>query len=165
MVITKKEIILRVIFTTLTLLLTAFIWLHSLASADESAQESAEVLSFLNILIEKLQLHSNLTDYFVRKLAHFLEFTAFGALLSATFISYKGQLIKQIPNMLFILLAVPVIDETLQYFSPGRSPQISDVLLDFSGCITGLIFTALVFTFIKYNKKKGIKRSGKCKRK
>lgn len=162
MIITRKEIILRATFTTLTLLLTAFIWLHSLASADESGQESASVLELLNILLERLQLNINLTEYFVRKLAHFSEFTAFGALLSATFIAYKGELKKQIPNMLFILLAVPVTDEALQYFSPGRSPQVSDVLLDFSGCISGLIFTALVFNVIKY-KKKGLKRSGKFK--
>jgi VanZ family protein len=56
--------------------------------------------------------------------------------------------------MLFVLLAVPVIDETLQYFSPGRSPQVRDVLIDFSGCITGLIFTALVFAIIKFVKAK-----------
>lgn len=154
MVITKKEIILRAIFTTLTLLLTAFIWLHSLASADESGQESAEVLNFLNMIIAKLHIDSNLTDYVVRKLAHFLEFTAFGASLSATFIAYKSELVRQIPNMLFLMLAVPVTDEALQYFSPGRSPQISDVLLDFSGCIAGLIFTALVFTIIKYKKER-----------
>ncbi|MEE0059427.1 MAG: VanZ family protein [Acutalibacteraceae bacterium] len=154
MVITKKEIILRAIFTTLTLLLTAFIWLHSLASADESGQESAEVLNFLNMIIAKLHIDSNLTDYIVRKLAHFLEFTAFGASLSATFIAYKSELVRQIPNMLFLMLAVPVTDEALQYFSPGRSPQISDVLLDFSGCIAGLIFTALVFTIIKYKKER-----------
>ena len=154
MEITKKEIILRAIFTTLTLLLTAFIWLHSLASADESGQESAEVLNFLNMIIAKLHIDSNLTDYVVRKLVHFLDFTAFGVSLSATFIAYKGELVRQIPNMLFLMLAVPVTDEALQYFSPGRSPQISDVLLDFSGCIAGLIFTALVFTIIKYKKER-----------
>ncbi len=165
MIITKKEIILRATFTALTLLLTAFIWLNSLESAEDSARESADMLNFLNMIIQKLQLNSNLTDHIVRKLAHFLEFTAFGAMLSATFIAYKGELLKQIQNMLFIMLFVPVIDEALQYFSPGRSPQISDVLLDFSGCITGLIFTALIYTLIKYNKEKGIKRSGKHKRK
>lgn len=157
---TKKEIILRIVFTTLTIALTAFIWLHSLASADKSSQESASVLDFLNTILTKLQLNTELTNFIVRKLAHFLEFTAFGALLSATYITYTNKLATNIPNMLFILLAVPMIDETLQYFSPGRSPQVNDVLLDFSGCITGLIFTALVFAVIKLlkNKKKGISK-------
>lgn len=146
---TKKELVSRVVFTSLTVALTAFIWIHSFASAEQSAQESADVLSFLNLILAKLQLNSELTDFIVRKLAHFLEFTAFGALVSATYISYTNKLIKNIPNMLFILLAVPVVDETIQYFSPGRSPQVNDVLLDFSGCITGVIFTALVFMIIK----------------
>lgn len=146
---TKKVIILRAVFTTLTVALTAFIWIHSLASAEESSQESADVLNFLNFLLDKLRLNSQLTDFIVRKLAHFLEFTAFGALVSATYISYTNNFTKNIPNMLFILLAVPVVDETIQYFSPGRSPQVNDVLLDFSGCITGVIFTALVFAIIK----------------
>lgn len=153
--INKKEILLRAIFTTLTLTLITFIWIHSLASADKSSQESANVLNFLNIILAKLQLNADLTDFIVRKLAHFLEFTAFGAVLSATYIIYTNQLAKNIPNMLFILLAVPVIDETIQYFSPGRSPQVNDVLLDFGGCVTGLVFTALVFIIIKLlNKKK-----------
>lgn len=146
----KTVIILRVVFTALTLALTAFIWLHSLASADKSANESAGVLEFLNKILAGLGIEYGLTDFIVRKLAHFLEFTAFGASLSATYISYTNKLAKNIPNMLFVLLAVPVIDETLQYLSPGRSPQISDVLIDFSGCITGLIFTALVFAIINF---------------
>lgn len=150
----KKTLILRVVFTALTLALTAFIWLHSIASADESANESAGVLAFLNKILAELGIESGLTDFIVRKLAHFLEFTAFGASLSATYISYTNRLAKNIPNMLFILLAVPVIDETLQYFSPGRSPQIRDVLIDFSGCITGLIFTALVFAIINFFSKR-----------
>lgn len=159
--ITKKEIVLRVVFTTLTVVLTGFIWIHSLASADESAEESTNVLNFLNALLSKLRFDAELTDFIVRKLAHFLEFTAFGALMSAIYISYTNKLAKNIPTMLFILLAVPVVDETLQYFSPGRSPQVNDVLLDFSGCITGLIFTGLVFTIIKFfSKKKNRKSKG-----
>ncbi|MEE1124460.1 MAG: VanZ family protein [Acutalibacteraceae bacterium] len=150
----KTTLVLRVLFTTLTLALTAFIWLHSLASADESSKESEGVLNFLNNFFVGLGMEPVLTDFIVRKLAHFLEFTAYGALLSATYISYTNQLAKNIPNMLFVLLAVPVIDETLQYFSPGRSPQVRDVLIDFSGCITGLIFTALVFAIIKFVKAK-----------
>lgn len=150
----KTVLILRAIFTTLTLALIAFIWLHSLASADKSAKESAGVLEFLNEILAGFGIESGLTDFIVRKLAHFLEFTAFGALLSATYISYTNILAKNIPSMLFILLAVPVIDETLQYFSPGRSPQISDVLIDFSGCITGLIFTALFFAIMNFFRKR-----------
>lgn len=152
--INKKEILLRTIFTAFTLALIIFIWIHSLAPADKSSQESANVLNFLNRILTKLQLNADLTDFIVRKLAHFLEFTAFGAVFSATYIIYTNQLVKNIPNMLFILLAVPVIDETIQYFSPGRSPQVSDVLLDFGGCVTGLIFTSLVFIAIKLLKKK-----------
>lgn len=155
---TNKTLVLRIVFTTLTIALNAFIWLHSLASADESSKESEGVLNFLNNFLCGLGIEPMLTDFIVRKLAHFLEFTAFGALLSATYISYTNQLAKNIPNMLFILLAVPVTDETLQYFSPGRSPQVRDILIDFSGCITGLIFTALVFAIIKFLKAKKIQK-------
>ena len=91
-------------------------------------------------------------------------FFAAGMFLFMPSVIFNSAVWGQIESwyMLFILLAVPVTDEALQYFSPGRGPQVSDVLLDFSGCISGLIFTALVFNVIKY-KKKGLKRSGKFK--
>ncbi len=155
---TNSTLVLRIVFTTLTLALVAFIWIHSLTPASESAKESASVLEFLNKILASIGIESGLTDFIVRKLAHFLEFTAFGALLSATYTTYTNKLGKSIPNMLFVLLAVPVIDETLQYFSPGRSPQVRDILIDFSGCITGLIFTALMLLIIKYFRQRKSKK-------
>ena len=52
-------------------------------------------------------------------------------------------------NILFTGLLTAVIDETIQLHVPGRSGQVSDVLIDFSGCITGAIFVMAVIKLIQ----------------
>lgn len=56
----------------------------------------------------------------------------------------RKTLIKNLFFILFFLLAVPVCDETLQYLSPGRSPEVKDVLLDFSGALCGFLLVFLI---------------------
>ncbi|MBQ2212362.1 MAG: VanZ family protein [Ruminococcus sp.] len=61
---------------------------------------------------------------------------------------------KNIFCILFFLLAVPVTDETIQYFSEGRTPLVRDVLLDFSGGLFGLLICFLFVCIISAIKKR-----------
>ena len=54
-------------------------------------------------------------------------------------------------NSLFAGLAVAVTDETIQIFS-GRGSQVLDVVLDFSGALTGILLVSLLIPLIEKRK-------------
>ena len=78
-----------------------------------------------------------LSDHFIRKSAHFLEFAALGFLLT-TFCGCGKKMLFALP----IGLLVAAADEFHQTFSAGRAAMLPDVLLDFSGVLFGF---AIVF--------------------
>ncbi len=127
----RASIRFRVVFFVLTAAMLAFAFIHSAMPAQVSAEESGGVLDFLYSLLPRLGISMELTDHIVRKLAHFTEFTVIGMLATTC-------------------------DETIQLFSEGRSGQITDVLLDFSGVVTGMLFLLLCFMlYIQIRKRKG----------
>ena len=71
----------RVIVFALTAGMIAFAFIHSAMPASESSKESNSVLAFLSALLSGLGIHRELTGLFVRKLAHFSEYTVIGTLL------------------------------------------------------------------------------------
>jgi len=158
----SKQKIPAIIFTVLTAILVAFIWLHSLAPAKVSEGESSNILGILQGLLNSLHIDTELTSYIIRKSAHFCEFAALGAMVTATFKLYAEKISKFYFHILFILLAVPVVDEGLQYLAEGRSPQVNDVLLDFSGCVTGMLFALIVIVIVRSFSKRKNKKQGVC---
>ncbi|MGN1030789.1 MAG: VanZ family protein [Butyricicoccaceae bacterium] len=116
-------------FTAAAVLWTGFIFYHSLQSGEASAQASGRMLALLNTLLGWLPL--TLTDHIVRKCAHFFEFSVLGFLLYGSCADRR-----RIP--LFGIL-IPCADELIQLFSDGRSSQLSDVLLDCSGVLFGVL--------------------------
>lgn len=84
-------------------------------------------------------------DHIIRKTAHFMEY----ALLAAAWVLHfmirkKGYHIGVGLSILFTSLYA-VTDEFHQTFVAGRSGQISDVLLDSCGAVTGaLLFLSLI---------------------
>lgn len=150
----KKHILLF-----LTVALTAIIFIHSSMSAEMSTAESDTALGILEQLSQLVHIPNLFTPASIRKAAHFVQFAAFGALLTCTSVAYCGRIKPQIFRILFFMLAVPVTDEFIQYFSAGRSSQVSDVLLDFSGCITGLLLVTAILTVIhRLHKRKKVKQ-------
>ena len=133
----------RVIVLILTAAAIAFAFIHSAMPADVSSEESAGVLDFLYNFLRAVGISAELTDHIVRKLAHFTEFTAIGMLLTTCAYSFDRFTVY----VFFAGLAAAVTDETIQLFSEGRSGQISDVLLDFSGIVLGTA-VMLLFYFV-----------------
>lgn len=113
----------RVLFTVLTVLWLAVIWGHSMMPADLSKQESGGLLALL------IGWFPFLTDHMIRKLAHFAEYAVLGGLLFGA--TAGGKRSPAFPPLAGLLSALT--DETIQLFTEGRSGQISDVWLDFSG--------------------------------
>ena len=83
----------------------------------------------------------------VRKLAHLTEFTILGGVLYTIlrrYITY-GTVIKTIG----LGMLIAGLDEFIQLFSPGRSSQISDILIDTVGVVIGILVVKLVH-YIRY---------------
>ena len=143
----NREKGIRALLIAALILWTVFIFARSLRSAEDSTEESAFFLEFIRRFLPSVSMH------FVRKLAHFTEFFILGCLSSALFQRAFGE--KKCPVVIGCLaalcysLAVAVTDELLQLTSPGRSCQISDMLLDFSGAAAGTILLILIILFLK----------------
>ena len=117
----------RYVSLTLSLLASAalilFILDRSAKTAEESVQESGWVWNVLRSIIPGISVK------LVRKLAHFTEYFVLGGLLWTDFYLTKESLALPLLTGLIVAGA----DEYFQTFIPGRSGQLSDVLIDFSG--------------------------------
>lgn len=149
----KKDKLKAIILIILTLCVVAFIFMHSLTPATLSAEESGAVTDWLSKL-----LPFQLTDHIVRKLAHFTEYSVLGFVTSFTVYSFFKKPTGGIFIKLFFTIFTAVIDETIQLNISGRSGQVTDVLLDFSGSVTGIIIsTLLILIYLLYKKRKEMK--------
>ncbi|MCM0647452.1 VanZ family protein [Clostridium swellfunianum] len=91
----------------------------------------------------------------IRKYAHAFEYIVLAILLSNAFLVFNKKGKESIVYILFICLFYSVIDEFHQYFVPGRTSMVSDVLIDFSGSLIGLILFYLIYykLFLKLKNK------------
>jgi len=126
----------RILFALL-LAWILFIFTRSLQPAQVSNEESGQVLSLLD------KLFPSLTMYMVRKAGHITEFAILG-LLAGLLLSHRCQTWgNALCFGLFLGLSVAVCDETIQLFVEGRSGQLSDVWIDFSGAAAGTLIVVL----------------------
>lgn len=129
-----------ILFTAITIIWIAFIFYNSFMNGSQSTAES----NFVYEIINKILGEGNISAQFVRKAAHFTEYFILGILLLKTVWEYKHLIMRVITTPLFFGLFTAVCDETIQLFSEGRSSQVSDILIDFSGVVVGLIITGLI---------------------
>ncbi|WP_282003451.1 VanZ family protein [Veillonella denticariosi] len=125
-------------------LIIFFIWDNSLQNGGTSDGFSLVFAKWLLPLVHKLGFHANIwsLNRVVRKLAHVTEFAFLGGVLYIIlkrYITY-GTVLKTVG----IGIAVAALDEFLQRFSPGRSSQLSDVLIDTLGVIIGIIVVKVI---------------------
>ena len=148
----KKAITILSIIILATL---AFIWIHSCMDREDSSMESGFVYDLLCPFFELFMGKGNVTEHFIRKLAHFTEFFGLGLELML-FMRLEFLKIKPVlpVNAWVFGIFCALIDETIQLFS-GRGPAVQDVWLDSAGCLTGvLIMLAGIMLADKKNKKK-----------
>lgn len=150
----KKFSVFAKIMFVITGLYIAFIWIHSVMSAEKSTVESTRVLELLINFLKSLGINAELTDHIVRKAAHFCEFALLGCLTIWCGYLINKNIVKLLLPVGGVCLAVAIIDEIIQIFSPGRSCQFSDVILDFSGSICGAVFFILIIIIILLIKKR-----------
>ena len=132
----------RAVFTLALIGCIFFIFSNSLQVADSSENASAWVLELLRRVLRGLGLPGlaqQLTMHIVRKMAHFCEYLLEGFLLMLCLRVYTRHFIRHVSWPVLGGLLTALTDETIQLFVPGRSGQITDVWIDFSGVLTGLL--------------------------
>jgi VanZ family protein len=115
---------------------------------DLSADESGGLLETIKAMLEFLPFVGKLTEHILRKLAHFTEFAALGFLLATDTFLFISNPVKKMNIPAFAGLLVALTDETIQYFIPGRSSQVTDVWIDFLGVCFGIGLLLIVNMYI-----------------
>ena len=137
--------------------LLVFIWIllifsYSLKNAQTSDNQSFFFVYIIDDILKLFNIHLDLNflNHIVRKTAHFTEYAILGALVIIAS-NLKPLFKNKYFNLIFII--VPFIDETIQYFTPGRSAQLSDCLLDSCGFIFGFICLMTILNLKKNHQK------------
>ena len=102
---------------------------------------------FENMTAEQQQVAVYDMDFRVRKSAHFLEYTMLGLILmltGRTFLTSHQKTAAMLTGAVYAAL-----DEFHQYFVPGRACQVRDVLIDYSGIVTGILTALLLMRIIR----------------
>lgn len=124
-------------------LMLCFIWGNSLVPGDDSGSLSLAVVEWVKGALGALGLPNGwVTNFVVRKTAHFTEYMVLGLVGMQAFGPHRAPR-RWAPAALtaLALVAAPCIDETIQRFVSGRSSQVTDVLIDCSGALTGVLLT------------------------
>lgn len=132
----------RVIFTFALIACIVFIFSNSMQIGDVSESASGRVLLLMKKVFTRLGMPgaaNHLTDHIVRKLAHFCEYALEGFLLTLCLRVYTRHFFVHISWPILGGLLTALTDETIQMFSDGRSSQLTDVWLDFSGAMAGIL--------------------------
>lgn len=108
-----------------------FIWGNSMFDKESSAEESRFVVRFLEMFFGT----GNVSEHFVRKLAHFTEYAILGAELFGLF----GKYLMSATHGLFVAM----VDESIQLIVK-RGSSLADVWLDFSGVLFGALVVMLI---------------------
>lgn len=132
------------LFAVLSVFAMCFIFAQSCLSGEESGDLSLGIAAWLRPILDPNGILSLDTfHHYLRKAAHFTEFAVFGSFVCGFSVNL-GRLRqrKYVTLPLFLVLAVAVCDEFLQYFT-GRGSMVTDVVIDFSGAVFGLLIVWL----------------------
>ena len=142
----------RVIFTMALIACIAFIFSNSMQMGAVSEGASGRVLRLVQRALTKLgmpELAAHITQHFIRKLAHFCEYALEGFLLMLCLRVYTRRFVRHIAWPILFGLLTALTDETIQLFTPGRSSQVTDVWLDFSGVLSGLLVGFVLLVLVR----------------
>lgn len=137
----------------------AVIFSFSAQEASQSSRQSEGFIEAAGRFIEKVfgteykmdkETFFNV-ESFVRKGAHFFSYMVLGVLVRNCFGKFKVS--KKNIVSLAVCLIYAASDEIHQLFVPGRSGQVSDVLLDFAGSITGVLLFIMACRIIGSRRK------------
>ena len=139
----------RIAAGVLSIVCMVVIFIFSSENGEKSSETSGSitetVVEFIHVDYEELSTERQTEIYeevqhFIRKSAHFLIYAALGFFVSCTLDSKKPHRRVYSLGKCFLYACS---DELHQHFIPDRSGRFSDVLLDTSGSLTGILFLIL----------------------
>ena len=143
-----KFIIGMIVFSLLAALVAGYIFYNSSQTSQVSNERSNEIVEQIKPVIDpEGKIEKEDFNEYVRKIAHFLEFSLLGLALGGVMACAYGKtkhIFISLP--LLISLLVAVTDEFIQSFT-GRTSKVKDILIDFSGATFGLL-TILFVVFL-----------------
>ncbi len=136
-----------------TILFVLFIFSNSMQVSTASSARSSGVVELLQAAADALHLPIVISETVIRKLAHFCEYLVLGLLLCVDIRLLTKNWWARVFAPLFFGLLIPVADECIQLFTPGRSSEVLDVLLDFGGVVCGLLILTPILAGLERRKK------------
>ena len=130
-----------------------FIFSNSLRPGDASNAQSTEVTGSLNDLLALFGGSFSLSSALVRALAHVGEFFVLGALLSVSAPVFQRYSASYLLCTSLIGIGAALLDESIQYFVPGRSMSPADIVLDTVGSALGFWLLTTILLFWKRKQK------------
>ena len=123
----------------LSLIFTGLIFYNSslpASASDEMSYFFVKLVAEINTFLDK-PVSLQMMNHIIRKTAHFLEYFIQVLLLCNAFRVTRIESKASHGYILLFSLMTAMFDEYIQLFSPGRSSQVTDIMLDFSGGFTG----------------------------
>ena len=158
---TKNKIskinILRLVIIILLLATFIRIFCFSNQNGTQSSGVSRKVTEIVTSNIKKVQnmpksekeLFLEHTEKIIRKLAHFSIYTIVGLLMMSLMSTYKLKQSKRTWTSLIVGVLYASSDEIHQYFVPGRSARVFDVMIDSAGVCLGIWIVIFVLWIAK----------------
>ena len=173
MKVSKKYFIWTLIFGVIALAINVFIIVHSCLDATTSTEASHGVVEITEEVINTVAPGTITADNydsfvsFIRKaFGHFGLFLISGFFTSlALFLIINPFNDKKYYRIILIALSsgllLALLTETIQLYVPGRSGELTDVLIDFGGYLLGFSVIFLILFFIILHIEKQIKNVSK----
>lgn len=126
----------RIVLAILILLWMITVFCFSSDNSQESSSKSQKVVE---VIVEVCDIKTTdeqkliTIETIVRKCAHMIIYTIGGILIFLYCNTYDISLKKKLLYTVLIGGLYAITDEIHQGFSPGRSPQVTDILIDTTG--------------------------------
>lgn len=142
----------KIILSLLIIIWMGAIFTFSSQVSDKSSNTSGNTIRFV---LNKLQITKNMNKQQenelveslqgpVRKMAHFSVYALGGIISYMLFSQYEISNKKRIVYSLLLCMIYAITDECHQYFVPGRSCELRDILIDSSGALLGIFITHVI---------------------
>lgn len=135
-------------------LLAGVIFAFSAQNAEKSGNISEYFTKNFLQIFHITDVSIGKAERFLRKAAHFAEFFLLGALLCLWIWRFRKGVWFTGTVSFAIAFAYAVLDEGHQYFIPGRSASLKDVLLDGAGALCGVLLVLAIEAAVCFVRRK-----------
>lgn len=129
------------------LCMAVIFWFSSRTALESSAQSDIFLKFFQSIFGDGF-----ITDFMVRKSAHFTEFAGLGFLFALAFYIQFGK--TKTPFAVLCASLYAVTDEIHQIFVDGRACRVQDWAIDTAGALLGALFIFAAVIIAEHAKKR-----------